>query len=528
MEDGVAMLTVIVLLMLVTVVAVGIGDRIRRPYPVLVSVVGLFTAFTPLPTLQIPPELILPLFLPPLIYATAQRTSWRLLMSRRRTIFWLAGVLVLLTVAASAATTFWAIGGVSVAAAVALGAAVAPPDPVAAEAVAGPLDLPRRIITVLQTEGLCNDATAFVVFGVAISAVDTGQYSLPSAVLLFVWEVVAAIGLGFGLGWIATWMQNRLDNVTARSALTLVFPFATYLAADACHASGVLAVLAVSLYLGQTGADEAGVNDRLTSSAFWNTLEMLITGLAFGLIGLELREVWPGTDRLPAYALHAAIICAVVIALRFAWMMSVGAFMRRFGTYGYREGYQDDVARDWRDDFILAFCGFRGLATLALALALPATTPHRAELLFVAFMVILVTLVVPGLVMPWVVKVLGVRKEEDAEEEAVQDLAYRASRAALRRLRQLDADEDLPAEVVQRLRASQRQLVAELCDIVPEDLQEGFEQRKMHREIRRRVEAQMMEASRAEVLLARTEPGVDPEAADQVLRRLDVRSLNLL
>lgn len=518
------MLAVIVLFMLATVVAVRVGDWIRRPYPVLVSVFGILLAATPLPALQIPPELILPLFLPPLIYATAQRTSWRLLISRRRTIFWLAGVLVLLTVAASAATTYWAIGGVSIAAAIALGAAVAPPDPVAAEAVAGPLDLPRRIVTVLQTEGLCNDATAFVVFGVAISAVNTGQYSLPSAVLLFLWEVVAAIGIGLGLGWIATWLQRRQDNVTARSALTLVFPFATYLTADAFHASGVLAVLAVSLYLGQTGADEAGVSDRLNANAFWDTLEMLITGLAFGLIGLELREVWPGTERLGAYVLHAAIVCAVVIALRFAWMLSVGAFMRRFGSYGYKE----DVARDWRDDFILAFCGFRGLATLALALALPATTPHRAELLFVAFMVILVTLIVPGLVMPWVVRALGVRKDEDVEEEAVQDLAYRASRAALRRLRQLDADEDLPTEVVQRLRSAQRQLVAELCDVVPEDLQEGFEQRRMHGEIRRRVESQMLQASRAEVLLARTEPGVDPEAADQVLRRLDLRSAHLL
>ncbi|MDX6744935.1 cation:proton antiporter [Actinocorallia sp. A-T 12471] len=528
MDDGVAMFAVIVLFMLATVMAVALGERIRRPYPVLVSVLGLLLAFTPLPALHIPPELILPLFLPPLIYATAQRTSWGMLISRRRTIFWLAGVLVLLTVAATAATTYWAIGGVSVAAAVALGAAVAPPDPVAAEAVAGPLDLPRRLITVLQTEGLCNDATAFVVFGVAITAINTGHYSLPSAILLFVWEVVAAIGIGLGLGWVATRMQNRLDNVTARSALTLIFPFATYLLADASHASGVLAVLAVSLYIGQTGADEAGVSDRLTSTAFWDTLEMLITGLAFGLIGLELREVWPGTDRLGSYALHAGIVCAVVIGLRFAWMMSVGPFMRRFGTYGYREGYELDVASSWRDDFILAFCGFRGLATLALALALPATTPHRAELLFVAFTAILVTLIVPGLVMPWVVRVLGVQKEHDAEEQAVQDVAYRASRAALRRLRQLDAEEDLPTEVVQRLRYAQRQLVAELCDVVPEDLQDGFEQRKMHREIRRRVESQMLEASRAEVLLARTEPGVDPEAVDQVLRRLDLRSAHLL
>lgn len=521
------MFSVIVLLMLVTVLAVGLGDRIRRPYPVLVSVFGLAVAFTPLPALQIPPELILPLFLPPLIYATAQRTSWRLLISRRRTIFWLAGVLVLMTVAASAATTYWAIGGVSVAAAIALGAAVAPPDPVATEAVAGPLGLPRRVITVLQTEGLCNDATAFVVYAVAISAVHTGHYSLPEAVLLFLWEVVAAVAIGLAAGWLGTWLQGHLDNVTARSALTLVFPFATYLLADVCHASGVLSVLVVSLYLGQTTADAGGVSDRLTSTAFWNTLEMLITGLAFGLIGLELREVWPGTERLPAYALHAAIICAVVIALRFAWMMTVGPFMRRFGTRGY-QGYREEVARDWRDDFILAFCGFRGLATLALALALPATTPHRAELLFVAFTVILVTLIVPGLVMPWVVRVLGVRKDEEGETEAVQDLAYRASRAALRRLRQLDVEEDLPTEVVQRLRYTQRLLTSELCDELPDDVQEGYEQRRMYAQIKRRVEAEMLEASRAEVLLARSEHGVDPEAADKVLRRLDLRSAHLL
>ncbi|GAA0935379.1 cation:proton antiporter [Actinocorallia libanotica] len=527
MEDPLAPFAVIVVFLLVTVLAVGVGERIHRPYPVLVSLFGLLLALVPaIPAVRIPPGLILPLFLPPLIYAMAQRTSWRMLVSRRRVIVSLAVVLVLATVAGAAAAVHWAVAGISVAAAVAFGAAVSPPDPVAAEAVAGPLRLPRRLITILRVEGLCNDATALVIFAVAAAAVRSGEYSPQKALLLFCWEVASAVLLGLFLGWLATAWQKRLANVIARNALTLVFPFATYLLADRVHSSGVLAVLVVSLYLGQTGAGVSGVSDRLAGRAFWDTLELLITGLAFGLIGLELREVLPpGGGRLGGYVLHALLVWAVLFGLRFLWFTGFGTFLRRRMARG---AVHEGVAHGWREDFVLAFCGMRGLATLALALALPLETPQREELLFLAFMVILLTLVLPGLCLPWVTRVLGVRAEEGEDERAVRDLALRASDAALRRLRELEAEESLPPGSVRRLEFAQWSLVDELCDPSPEELGEGYAERRGSMRTVKRAEADMLAASRREILLARSEPGVDPELADEVLLRLDLRSAHLI
>ncbi|GAB3671876.1 Na+/H+ antiporter [Actinocorallia lasiicapitis] len=515
----------IVILMLATVLLVGVGEKIRRPYPVLVTLFGLVLALLPgIPEVTISPDLILPLFLPPLIYAAAQRTSWRMIQARRRTIVGMALFLVIATVAAVAGVTLMMITGLTVAAAIALGSAVAPPDPVAAEAVAGPIGLPRRLVTILQTEGLCNDATALVIYAVAVSAITGGgHYSAVEGVLLFVWEVVAAVALGLGLGWAANWVQQHMDTTDARNALTLVFPFAVYLLADVVHASGVIAVLAGSLYLGQTSDDESGVSDRLTGTAFWETIELLITGLAFGLIGLQLRQVLPKHGELGTWAVHAAVVCAVIVALRFVWLFTINAWLR------FRHGDKlEGMPVDWREDFILSFCGMRGLATLALALALPAETPHAKQLKFIAFAVILVTMVIPGLTLPWLVKVLKIGVGDDGEEQEIRDLAFRASRAALRRLRELDAEEDLPSDVVQKLRLTQRLLVSELCDVVPEDLVEGYDQRRSHVAIKSRVEAEMLAASRREILDARAQPGVDPEAADKVLRRLDLRSAHLL
>ncbi|GAA3231721.1 sodium:proton antiporter [Actinocorallia longicatena] len=523
MEHTLVSFGLIVILMLATVLLVGVGEKIRRPYPVLVTLFGILLAVLPwVPEIEIDPELILPLFLPPLIYAAAQRTSWRMIQARKRTIVGMALLLVAATVVAAAGVTFLLVGGITVAAAVALGSAVAPPDPVAAEAVAGPLGLPRRLVTILQTEGLCNDATALVIYAVAVSAITGGHYSMWDGALLFVWEVAAALAMGLGLGWAATWVQRHMATTDARNALTLVFPFAVYLLADLVHSSGVLAVLVGSLYLGQTTDDESGVSDRLTGSAFWETIELLITGLAFGLIGLELRDVLPPLAEFPTYAWHAAVVCAVVIVLRLVWMLVVGVWLRR------RHDELDGMPESWKEDFVISYCGMRGLATLALALALPLSTPARDELLFIAFAVILVTMVFPGLTLPWVVRVLGVRDEDDAEEQEIRDLAFRASRASLRRLRELDAEEDLPSEVVQKLRLAQRLLVSQLCDTVPDDMAEDYDQRRSHSETRDRVEAEMLAASRREVLLARAEPGVDPEAADKVLRRLDLRSAHLL
>jgi NhaP-type Na+/H+ or K+/H+ antiporter len=226
-----------------------------------VVVLGHAVAFVPgLPdAFDLEPDLILPLFLPPLLFATAQRTSWAVFRARWRTIAFLAVALVAATVAAVAGTAAALAPGLTVTAAIALGAMVAPPDPVAVEAVAGPVRMPRRLLAVLQSEGLFNDATALVIFQTAVLATVSGSgLSVPGLLLRFVLGTVGAVVLGLVVARAARWVTARVTDTTGRSALTLVLPFAVYLAAEEVHASGVVAVVVVALQMRSASeADEA-------------------------------------------------------------------------------------------------------------------------------------------------------------------------------------------------------------------------------------------------------------------------------
>jgi Na+/H+ antiporter len=514
-------------MMLATVLLVGVGERFSRPYPVLVLLVGVLLALLPgIPRLHIDPSLILPLFLPPLIFSAAQRTSWRRLWELRRSIIALSLVLVLVTIVAVAFVARAVVAGVSVAAAIALGALAAPPDPVAAEAVAGPIGLPRRLITLLQAEGLCNDATALVVYGLAVQYITGKHLAAWEVAPRFLYEAIVGSALGVAVAWISGRLRGFIGEATARSGLTLIVPFVCYLVASAVDASGVLAVLAAALFLGRSGDDDAGVADRLSGGAFWDTLEMLITGVAFGLIGLELREVLDTGVDVAGAVLPALAISAVIVGVRVVWMLVGGPLVRHSPLL------RTETAHNSREDLVLAWCGMRGLATIALALALPSDTPDRAELLLITFGVIVVTLVLPGLTLPWLVTRLGVRADPDLWDASVHALARRAGKAALSRLRELDVADDLPAEAGDILRRRQQGMIVMLGGTPGAEEDPDYRQRLQSRlQMINQVDdvyAQMLAAARGAVLAARTEPGMDPAAADEVLRKLDLRSAHLL
>ena len=515
--SGVAPLAVTVGLGLATVLLVGVGDRLRVPYPVLVLLLGGALAIVPgIPSPQINADLILPVFLPPLVFAAVRRTSWPMVWARRRTILSLAVLLVVVTVLAVARVVSALLPGVSVAAAVAFGALVSPPDPVAAEAVAARINLPRRLESILQVEGLCNDATALVVYAVAATAIGDGGLSVPGILLSFVYEMVAAIVIGLVIARVALWVLGRLTDTNARSGFTLIVPFATYLAAGKVHASGVLAVLTVGLMLGSAEAEETGVADRLIGGAFWDTLELLVTGVAFGLMGLELRAALAASPRIASIAGHAVIVCLVVIAMRFAWLLASGPVTRKLAAD------PDDAPRNWREDLILGWAGMRGLATIAPALALPAATPQRGTLLFIAFAVIIATLVIPGLTLPLLTRALGVQASAEAEEARLRPLAWRATKAALGRLREIEGEDELPGDVLDTLRNRARGLVA-LAGFEPsEESQRSSTVQRVH--LAARAHAEMLAAARLEIVAARSEPGTDPKAVDELLRRLDLQS----
>ena len=521
-------LILVVVLTVITVLLVAVGDRLRLPWPALMVVVSAGVAFIPaVSNIVIDPDLILPLFLPPLLFATAQRTSWALFRSRWRTIVALAIGLVVVTIAVVAGTAVALIPGITVTAAIALGAAVAPPDPVAVDAMAGPLHIPRRLINVLQSEGLFNDATSLVVFQAAIAALLSDNESFDAWVALqFLYGAGAAVAIGIAAAWLVRLATNHIPDVAARNALMLILPFAVYLAADEAHASGVIAVVVAALQIGSSQEADA-IEDRLSGDAFWSVVEIVATGVAFGLIGIELREViGQAGSALPSMLAHAGIICLVVIAVRAVWMTFATQVIPRLND-------PDGAPRTAREALVLTWCGMRGLATLALALAMPDTIadgqpfPARTEIVVVACSVLVVTLVIPAFTLPSLVRILRIADDADAEQAAERPIAERAQRAAMHSLREQELPASLPPGIAERL---QGQLSGMESALAGEEMGEDYEKRKAQliqgRTVMMDLQTAALAAARAEVLKARSEPGVDPDAADRVLRRLDLRSVS--
>lgn len=511
-----------------SVLVLNLGERLRLPWPALMVVLGAAVAFVPgVPEVHVDPDLVLPVFLPPLLYAAAQRTSFSLFRTRWRSIVALAVALTVATVVAVTATAAALVPGITVTAAVALAAAVAPPDPVAVEAVAEQVSLPRRLLTVLQSEGLFNDAVALVVFQAALAALASGDGLDAGVALRFVYGLLAAIAIGYGLAWAAGRLRDLTGDTAARAAVSLVLPFAVYLAADAAQASGVVAVVVAGLAAVsyQDTDDNAG---RLTSSALWGVVEVVTTGLAFALVGAELRLVVVAAgDGLPMMLAHAGVVCAVVVGLRAAWMLVAVPVVRR------RAGRTDDAPRTWREAVVITWGGMRGLATLALALALPATVaggapfPGRTEAVVIACTVLVATLLVPAFTFPLLLRVLGVAEDERARQAAEASIVQRAQEAARAVLLDPDvvrydgggSDQDLQERLDQM-----SSLYEMLDDPEPSaERQQQLAELRHRREHREQVESAALAAARGAVIAARRERGVDPEAVDRVLRRLDTR-----
>ncbi|MGW0899970.1 Na+/H+ antiporter [Streptomyces goshikiensis] len=524
-------LALLFVLLLGAVVTVPLGDRLRLPAPVLMTIVGVVLALLPaVPNVDIPPEYILPLVLPPLLYASVQRTSWRQFAANVRPILLLAVALVFVTTAAVAFAANAVVPGLPVAAAVALGALVAPPDPVAATAVAGSLGLPRRMVSILEGEGLFNDVTAIVLYHVAIAAAVSGSFSWSEALAEFVLSAVVAVAVGLALGWATNRLMGGLGDATLQIGLTLLVPFVAYVVAEELQGSGVLAVLTAALFLAEYANDADDVLGRLAGHTFWEIVDMLVTGVAFGLIGLELHNVF-GVARGREWEMAgwAAIVVAVVVGVRLAWLLPAGWLAKKLHN---RRDYDEEIPMSWRESVVMWWAGMRGVASVALALAIPLHTddgdpfPGRDQMVFIAFAVIMVTLVCQGLTLPWLVGRLGVEADEDADRETERQLAIRAAKAAKRRLKEIEGVEDLPEDLVETLYRRAYDVGARISpEMVDEERREAYAKRVERIRDIQRIQREMMSAARHEILSARSEPGADPEIVDRVLRHLDVRSL---
>ena len=516
-------LILIIGLLFATVLAVGLGDKWKLPYPVLMLIMAGALTFIPgFPDLRIEPALILPIFLPPLLFATAQKSSWAVFRIRWRTIVLLAVALVTVSTVVVAGATWLLIPSIGIPAAIALGAMCAPPDPVAVESIAGRVHMPRRLITVLQSEGLFNDAAAIVIFQAAVASAMDGQPFGVGVIGKFLLGAAIAIAVGMVMGWVTGLITRLISSSVARSAVTLVVPFAAYILAEEVHASGVIAVVVTALEIKRHARAE-DATERVTRAAFWDVVELLATGLAFGLVGLEVREVIrsEGADILAMLPL-AIGISVLVIVVRFLWFVILALLSR--GNVG------DLPPTSFKDVVILSWCGMRGLATLALALALPtvlptgAEFPARHEIIVVACAVLLTTLVLPGLTLPWLMRVLKATDDGTEEREAAKVLALRAQEAAIAALRDHELIKNVPPEKLQVVKEKMRRLHAELLDgsLKNESLDD---RRRRGRELAITVQTIALDAARTEVLSARNEPDADPEVVDRVLRQLDLRTM---
>lgn len=522
-----ATITLLFGLLVVTVALATLAARLRLPYAILLVLGGLLLGFVPgLPSIKLDPELVLVLFLPPLIYSSAWLTSWREFRANLRPILQLSLGLVLVTTLVIAVVAH-ALAGLSWPVAFVLGAVVSPTDAVAASATAKQLGLPRRIVTVIEGESMVNDATGLVVYRFAVAAVVTGSFSLWQASLQFVVVGLGGLVIGLVIAWPMAWLHHHLDDAPIEITITLLTPYAAYLLADALQVSGVLAVLSAGLYLSRQSSRFFSSNTRLQANAVWNVLVFLLNGLLFLLIGLQLRGIVASIagSSLLTLIWQALLISVFVIVVRIAWVFPAASVPRLLSArLRARDPYPG-----WRQVAIVAWIGMRGGLSLAAALALPLTLtgdilfPQRDLVIFFTFAVILVTLVGQGLSLGPLIHLLGLEPDGSLEREHAKAHLV-AARAALSRLDELATEEWVPEDALAQLRSRYAHKLETLTEEIDGAGDERFDG---HTPIQQRLRQEVLAAERAAVIGLRDRGRIDDETLRLVERELDLEEQRL-
>ena len=453
-----------------------LARRIDVAPAILLLLAGIALAFVPgMPSLELPPELVLLLVLPPLIYSASVAMSWREFKFNLRPIILLSVGCVIFTAFAVAAATHyliglpWSIGFL-------LGAIVAPPDVVAPLAIARKLALPRRILVVLEGEGLANDATALILYRFAVAAISTGMLSLPKATGEFAAIIAGELLYGAAVGWLSLRMRHRARDPQIEITLSLITPYVAYWLPGHFGGSGVIATVACGLYMSWNGPLLISAATRLQGIFFWDLVIYLIEGMLFLLTGFQMRLLFEKSKAFPLddILIATALVTVMIIVARFAWLYPATYLPRLIKRVRVR-----DPSPPWQWVFVLSFTGVRGAVSLAAALALPFALPggeafpYRDLILFVTFAVIFITLVGLGLGLPLVVRWLGIaqagRAEHVAELEAEIAARREALGAALKSLDAITDDRELSDEVVKLLRARHETRANQLPDSLDPD-----------------------------------------------------------
>jgi len=403
------------LLLLFFIIGFGLlARKLATPYPIVMVIGGLLLAFIPgIPDINLNPELIFLVVLPPLLYSAAWTTSWRDFRYNIASIFLLAFGLVAFTVIGVGVLAPGVFAGFDWRLGLVLGAIVAPTDAIAATSIARRVGLPARIVDILEGESLINDATGLLALQFALAIVESGRVpTVSTGILTLLWLITGGVGLGLLVGWLAYEAERRFDDGPIEITLSILIPYAAYLAADTIGASGILAVVTCGLFLSRRSTAFFTPIVRIQIWSFWESFTFVLNGLVFVLIGLQLTTIRHSIREysLPAILLAGAIFSAVLILLRLVWVFP-GAWAAWF--LRTRFGHQHEPSPSASHSFVIGWTGMRGVVSLAAALALPEMLadgnpfPHRNLIVFLTFCIIVVTLVLQGLTLPPIIGWLG-------------------------------------------------------------------------------------------------------------------------
>jgi len=518
-------LILLLLLALVAVLAV-IAKKVRIAYPIVLMMGGLLLSLVPhVPRISLNPNVFVLVILPPLIFSAAFRTSWRDFRENLFTIVMLAFGLVGFTIYGVALTSRWLLPGFDWKQGLVLGSVVAATDAIAATATAKRLGLPRRIVDILEAESLVNDGSGLVALKFTLAMLVTGVTpSIPAGILNLLYVVFAAVAIGLAVGLVIHIFQRHIHEAPIEITISLLTPYISYLAAESIGCSGVLATIACGLYLGRRSSDYFSLRARMEASAVWNTLDFILNGIVFLLLGLQLPLIRAGIETLSAHEvmLDGVWFSLIVIVLRLLWVYP-GVWISRqiYRLLWHKE--PEPFSR--RSIFLIGWAGMRGVLALAAASSLPerlhdgAPFSNRNLIIFLTFCVIFATLVMQGLSLPPIMRALGLAGAAASQQE--RQWARRqmivAALKALENLREQGRVED--AEIYDELdRYYRRQLV--LLEDAPAPEREQSEHELLKR---RQIAQQLRDIERSVALRLRAENQIH----DEVLRHLE-RELDLL
>ena len=522
-EDSLAL----VALLAAAAVLLALAQGLRIPYPILLVLGGLALSFVPgVPRIELAPDLVLIAVLPPLLYGAAFFTSLRDFRAKLKPIALLAFGLVLTTMLLVAVAAHALIPGLSWAGAFVLGAIVSPTDPTAATAIGQRLGLPRRLVTLIEGESLVNDGTALVAYRYAVAAVVTGSFSLGSASSRFALSVVGGIAVGLAVGFVIRQVRLRLDNPPVEITISLLSGYFAFLPAQALDVSGVLAAVTAGIYMGWHTMELTTARTRLQGLAVWEIVFILLNGLLFAMIGLQLPAIVDALSGRSAQTLigYGAAITLVVIGARFLWVFPATYLPRLRGP-----DRQEASDPPWKSATIVGWAGMRGAVSLAAALALPLTTdageafPNRDLIIFLTFCVILGTLVLQGLTLPMVIRAVGLRDDGLAEKEEAKARIH-AAEAALARLDELVEEDWVRDDTAERLRGLFGFRRERFRGRFDPDADQDIEDRSLSYQ---RLIRELLDAERQAVQDLHREGQIDAGVMRNVVRELDLEEERL-